>query len=389
MWERRRCVAAPTTLCALAGALLLSPLSSARAQSTDQKAAPPICWAPQSLAAQPGEERISRTAASVEPSSRAPLRSKGEPPYKGQAIRRVKLPPGQKLVALTFDLCEQPNEIAGYQGATVDFLRANGIKATFFAGGKWLLTHKERSKQLMADPLFEVGNHAWEHRNLRLLENQALIDEVRKPQIAYEQVREELAKRQCLVRDGSRAAHEQAPERMTLFRFPFGACNDKALETVADIGLTAIQWDVSSGDPTPSIGGEAMARGVLAHVKPGSIVLFHANGRGWHTPEGLPLIVAELRKRGFGFVTVSELLQLGEPVAERICYDSHPGDTDRYDGFARRLELIYQRARQKARSSAAPLGGAEMPPTSVPIPTPARRPSGSSFKTEVHKDVQQ
>ncbi len=382
--------AAPAMACGLALALSMPP-APARAEGTAEKAPPAICWAPDQLAFHPGEERIQKDvkAAFVAPPRRSPLRAAQQPRNRGEAIRRVKLPPGKKLVAMTFDLCEQPNEISGYQGGTVDFLRANGIKATFFAGGKWMLTHRERAKQLMSDPLFEVGNHAWEHRNLRLLNGSALVKEVENAQIAYEQVRDELAKAQCLAPDQSRLAHEYAPRRIGLFRFPFGACSDKALETVGEMGLTAIQWDVSAGDPTPSLGAEKMARGVLASVKPGSIILFHANGRGWHTPEALPHIVAELKKRGYGFVTVSELLEAGEPVAERICYDSRPGDTDRYDGLARRLELMYQRARAKALSAAAALGGAEPPPTSVPIPAPAQRPAvGSGFKTEVQKDLQ-
>src|SRR5262249_9464064 len=88
------------------------------------------------------------------------------PPTAQRAvIRRVTLTGDKKLVALTFDLCEQPSEISGYQGGIVDFLRANRIKATFFMGGKWMLSHRERTQQLMSDPLFEVANHTWEHRN--------------------------------------------------------------------------------------------------------------------------------------------------------------------------------------------------------------------------------
>ena len=42
---------------------------------------------------------------------------------------------------------------------------------------------------LMSDPLFEVANHTWEHRNLRLLTGQALVDEIRGASLAYERVR--------------------------------------------------------------------------------------------------------------------------------------------------------------------------------------------------------
>jgi peptidoglycan/xylan/chitin deacetylase (PgdA/CDA1 family) len=376
--------------CGLVFALALALLSSSPAQSQDPdaKASPAMCWAPEQLGFRPGEQRIRKgvTGAFVSPPKRSPLPAVEAPRNRGEAIRRVKLPPGKKLVAMTFDLCEQPNEIAGYQGGTVDFLRANGIKATFFAGGKWLLTHRDRAKQLMSDPLFEMGNHTWEHRNLRLLSGDALHKEVENAQIAYEQVRDELERAQCLAPDGSGPAHATAQKRLGLFRFPFGACSDKALDKVGELGLTAIQWDVSSGDPTPTLGAEAMARGVLASVKPGSIILFHANGRGWSTPEALPHIVAELKKRGYGFVTVSELLAAGEPVAEPRCYDSRPGDTDRYDGLAQRLELMYRHARAKALSAAAPFR-AQSPPESVPAPRPAQRPAGPPKpKTDVPSD---
>jgi len=76
-------------------------------------------------------------------------------PIKG-SIRRVDLPPGAKLVAFSFDLCEAAGEVAGYDGEIVDLLRSEAVRATFFAGGKWLVTHHERGMQLLADPHFEI-----------------------------------------------------------------------------------------------------------------------------------------------------------------------------------------------------------------------------------------
>jgi len=82
-------------------------------------------------------------------------------------------------------------------------------------------------------------------------------------------------------------------------------------------------------------------RSVLSHIRPGSIVIFHANGRGVHTSGALPEIVATLKQRGYQFVTVSELLRAGKPVVESRCYDARPGDTDRYDAVGRRTEERY------------------------------------------------
>jgi hypothetical protein len=95
------------------------------------------------------------------------------------------------------------------------------------------------------------------------------------------------------------------------------------------MGLLPIQWDVSSGDPTTAVSATTMMHNVLDAVQPGSIVLFHANGRGWHTEAALPGIVAGLKARGYDFVTVTELLAAGEPVMSATCYDSRPGDVDR------------------------------------------------------------
>jgi peptidoglycan/xylan/chitin deacetylase (PgdA/CDA1 family) len=313
-----------------------------------------MCWSPEGLAPKEGEARIRRAGRPViEPPQRSAITAQPIPVDKRLPIRRVKLRPGLKLVALTFDLCEQPYEVAGYQGEIVDYLRVHGVKATFFAGGKWMLTHEQRAQQLMADPLFEVGNHSWEHRNLRLLDGASLVGEIEGPQAAYEQVREDLARRQCLGRDARRPAYQQAPQRISLFRFPFGACNAQALEAVGAMGLRAIQWDVSSGDPAPAQESEHMARTVLSAVRPGSIVLFHANGRGWHTPAALPAIVEELKARGYRFATVSELLASGTPEYAASCYDSRPGDTDRYDAFAQHLETLYERWRSRVSSGQA------------------------------------
>ena len=287
----------------------------------------PACWMASDLAYHKGDERVHKTVARIAPPQRVlaeyfPIAQRG-------TIRRVKLTGDKKLVALTFDLCEQPSEISGYQGGIVDFLREHRIKATFFMGGKWMLSHRERAQQLMADPLFEVANHTWEHRNLRVVSGQALVDEIKNAQIAYEQVREELEAKRCTGPRGDTLAHEQAPRRLGLLRFPYGASSAAALDEAAHQGLLPIQWDVSSGDPTFAQSARAIEHQVLTNVQPGSIVLFHANGRGWHTEGALPGIIATLKARGYEFATVSELLAAGEPVVAATCYDSRPGDTDR------------------------------------------------------------
>ncbi|MFN3869770.1 MAG: polysaccharide deacetylase family protein, partial [Hyphomicrobiaceae bacterium] len=229
------------------------------------------------------------------------------------------------------DLCEQPGEVSGYDGRIVDYLRREGIKATLFIGGKWLVSHEPRTRQLMSDPLFEIANHAAGHRNLRLLTGARLSEEIAAPQRAYEAIRERLAAERCLA--AAPAAIERIPKRMALFRFPYGACNQASLDAVNDAGLLAIQWSLSTGDPWPGQSAKAIARAVLQGVKPGAIVIGHANGRGYHMAEALPLFIPQLKAQGYRFVTVSELLAAGTPEVVPTCYNARPGDTDRYDNL--------------------------------------------------------
>jgi peptidoglycan/xylan/chitin deacetylase (PgdA/CDA1 family) len=301
------------------------------------------CWSPAQLAAKPDERRIVRGTrthlmpnASAFSTVRAPIAS----PWRG-SIRRVKLARGERLIALTFDLCENENEIAGYDGAIVDVLRREDVKATFFASGHWLMTHPERAQQLLADPLFEVGSHSFTHRNFRLLAPQAIREDLALADAADASARQSLGSRACYA-DAAGAA---VPP-LALFRFPFGTCNADSLNAVHDAGLLAIQWDVVSADPVFANGGDRIARTVVERARPGSIIVMHANGRGHHTAQALPRIIAELRARGFEFATVGDLLARGEPEIATTCYETKPGDNLRYD-------------RLTARASTAPAGANE------------------------------
>jgi peptidoglycan/xylan/chitin deacetylase (PgdA/CDA1 family) len=284
------------------------------------------CWAPADLAGRP-EEKLSQWTHEQTPLPASKVAAATPSPVMG-TVRRVKLPPGKKLVALTFDLCEAASELAGYDGGVIDYLRAQKVKATLFAGGKWLVHHSERGAQLLADPLFEIGSHGWSHANLHLATEPVLDTEIGGGVAAFTEASKALTERACARKSADLTRIPAAPK---LFRFPFGTCNPEGLATIAASGQLAIQWDVVTGDPDKHITAEAIARSVLAETKPGSIIVAHANGRGAHTAEALPLFVPQLRARGYEFVTVSELLAAGTPEIAPTCYERHPGDNDRYD----------------------------------------------------------
>ncbi len=117
---------------------------------------------------------------------------------------------------------------------------------------------------------------------------------------------------------------------MRLFRFPYGSCAGAGAAAANAIGSTVIQWDVVSGDPDGTSAAEIRAN-VMRGIRPGSIVVMHANGRGTHTAEALAVLVPKLRAAGYRFVTVPDLLAAGTPEAATECFIERPGDTLRYD----------------------------------------------------------
>jgi peptidoglycan-N-acetylglucosamine deacetylase len=312
------------------------------------------CFPPTALAAVAGEETITKGNRTFD----APIKISGFTPaspvpdaLRG-AIRRVTLPPGEKAIALTFDLCEQRGEVAGYDGRIFDYLRQQGVKATFFAGGKWMVSHQQRTAQLMADPLFEIGNHTETHANLRLLQPAAVNQQVLAPQKAYEDARSRFVAQQCVA--SSPQAMSSIPEQPTLFRFPYGACNDVSMKAVNDAGMLAIQWDVATGDPDPHVSAARIAEAMVNEAKPGSIIVNHANGRGWHTAEALAIAIPKLKTKGYKFVTVSELMTMGKPVITSECFDRKPGDTNRYDFLSALQHPLNSFARNGATAALAP-----------------------------------
>ncbi len=286
------------------------------------RAALAACWTPQQLAAVPGEALRRRPTAAdafVRPAPAEPLA-----PVTGALagiVRRVDLPAGDKAVALTFDLCQTVSPIAGYDGAIVDFLRAENVPATFFAGGRWLLTHKTRAEQLAADRRFLLANHSYDHPDLHAASAARVESEILLTEAA-------LAATRAAAATACPAGTPVAP--MRLFRFPYGSCTPATAAAANAVGSVIIQWDTVSGDPDGT-SAKAIIRNVFSTLKAGSIVVMHANGRGTHTAEALHTIIPRLKAEGYRFLTVADLIKAGRPVAATACYITRPGDTARYD----------------------------------------------------------
>lgn len=190
----------------------------------------------------------------------------------------------QPIVALTFDCC-QTRKPAGYDRAIVDILLKTHTPATFFLGGRWIEAHPQAMAQLAGAAQFELANHSYLHPHFK--------------QLSVAQLDAELQRTQGLIARYGRHSRFVRP--------PYGEYNRQTLQEAGKFGLRVVTWSLVTGDPDKNTSADDIVRAVK-RVKPGDIIIMHANGRGWHTAEALPRVLAYLRGRGLRPVLLSALL---------------------------------------------------------------------------------
>ncbi|GGV83814.1 hypothetical protein GCM10015535_27580 [Streptomyces gelaticus] len=106
------------------------------------------------------------------------------------------------------------------------------------------------------------------------------------------------------------ASFRKAGVRNTVlcFRFP-GCYDDASLRALAPEKVTAVQWDVISGDAFAT-DADAVTAQELEGVRPGSPVVMHCTRSAAPvTDEAVRQVVPELRRHGYRFVKVSDLIR--------------------------------------------------------------------------------
>lgn len=192
-------------------------------------------------------------------------------------IYRVKT--DEKKIAITFDCAWEDADTDEILSALND----NGAKATFFVTGDYVRRCKESVKKFSGSG-HDIGNHSDNHPHPNSMSKEDLIE------------------------DTNRCAKEienLGIEAKKLYRSPYGEYNEKVVQTINSMGYSFIQWDADSLDYrglTPS----EMEERIMKRVKSGSIILFHTGTE--NTAAALRQILPKLKKRGYSFVTVDELI---------------------------------------------------------------------------------
>lgn len=197
------------------------------------------------------------------------------------------LPTKEKVVALTFDACENKTP-AFLDHAVADYLLGEKIPFTVFVSGRFARHNQDALKDLAAHDFVELENHSLDHDN-------------HMERMSDEQIRHQIVDNDLLLA-GITGRHTR------YFRFPAGNYDERGLAIAEQLGFTVVHWTFPSGDPAKEASAQRLEDWVVPKTRPGDILIFHINGRGWHTAEALPRIVAELRKRGYRFTTVAGAL---------------------------------------------------------------------------------
>jgi peptidoglycan/xylan/chitin deacetylase (PgdA/CDA1 family) len=222
-------------------------------------------------------------------------------------------PRDKKEVALTFDADMTPvmvdwlhsGQVSTYDDPRItDYLTQHGISATFFLTGIWIETYPDATRVLAANPQFELENHTYSHPSMY----GNCFDQ---PQVPQSQYPFEIKKVQQLLQQIAHVTPKY-------FRFPGGCYDASDLALVKKEGLQTVHWDDVANDGFNDNKDEII-HNVLSEAKNGSIIVMHIGGTPNvpATADALPTIIDGLEKRGFKFVTVSELLN-PEPVVAQV-----------------------------------------------------------------------
>jgi peptidoglycan/xylan/chitin deacetylase (PgdA/CDA1 family) len=219
----------------------------------------------------------------------------------------VRGPSDERVVALTYD--DGPNP--PYTDRILDVLRREHVHATFFLVGRAVAAYPGVVREEVKDG-DALGNHTWDHAHLVLYDPARLRDTLQRTDDAI---------------FAASGTHSH------IMRPPYGGRDWLVLDEVRKLGYTPVMWSVPLANdweyPAPSV----IAERVLRYAGDGSIIDLHDGNQGilcdrarlaphvcdrGADVEATRLIVESLKRQGYRFVTIPELLQLDRPVTRTL-----------------------------------------------------------------------
>jgi peptidoglycan/xylan/chitin deacetylase (PgdA/CDA1 family) len=199
-------------------------------------------------------------------------------------VTQSRGPSDRPFVAMTFDDGPHPQNTP----RLLDMLRARNIKATFYVIGRSVENYPQIVRRIVAEG-HEIGNHTYTHRNLTKLSDSEVLRELTR------------------TKDAIVAASGVQPRTM---RPPYGALLQRQRSMIhSDFGYPTILWSVDPRDwQRPGV--SVVTSRILTNAHNGAIILAH----DLHSPsvDAMPATLDGLLRKGFKFVTVSQMIAMKE-----------------------------------------------------------------------------
>jgi len=200
---------------------------------------------------------------------------------------------GGNYIALTFD--DGPG---AYTNRLLDILNRQEVKATFFVVGNMAQQRPDVVRRMVAEG-HEVGNHSWNHIIFTALGREDTKN------VLPPRVDQELLETHNLIM-------QLSGNKFPLVMRPPGGAMWSRQRRLAEqrFGYKIVEWSLACGDtayPRPS--SDQIRETIVNRTRVGSIILAHDIHKV--TVDAMEATITELKARGFQFVTVSELLAMG------------------------------------------------------------------------------
>ena len=164
----------------------------------------------------------------------------------------------------------------------LEVLARHGAMATFFVLGQNVEAYPELASRLV-EAGHDAENHTFDHASLDKVDRETFIAEVRDTD------------------DAIHAAAGAQADPISCLRPPYGAYDAQTSALAAELGKTLTLWNVDPQDWRRP-GAAQIAEHLLAHARPGAILLMHdGGGERSQTVEALETVLGELVARGYTF----------------------------------------------------------------------------------------
>jgi peptidoglycan-N-acetylglucosamine deacetylase len=184
----------------------------------------------------------------------------------------------RKVIYLTFD----DGPTVTHTVRILSLLDEYDARATFFQVGENATAHAGLTRAVV-ERGHALGNHSWNHRDMRKLSPGRLNRQITRT---------------------SDALHRITGGPITCLRPPYGAVNGRVRSAVRREKLAVKMWDVDPRD-WKRPGAAAIARRVVSKADPGDVVLMHdGGGNRAQSVRALDRILRSLGKKGYRFETL-------------------------------------------------------------------------------------